>query len=192
LFLCGYAREEVMAMGYAFYFRQVPEADLSLLALINETGFDFYATIPENERKLYSITYDFHLIHKDGRQLLVNHKLTPLLLTEDGRMWKSMCVVSLAHHQSAGNARIYKEDSRELWALDVERRLWRKQEKPMLTERELEVLRLHAQGFTIEQIAKKLFVAPDTVKYYRRRIFERLEVTNVVEALAQAVHSKLL
>jgi DNA-binding CsgD family transcriptional regulator len=192
LFLCGYTSEEVLAMGYAFYFKQVPEQDLALLSLINEAGFDFYTQIPVAERKQYSITYDFHLVHKNGSAILVNHKLTPLLLTSEGKMWKSMCIVSLAHHQSAGQARIFKQDSDEVWALNTDKKLWTRSEKPVLSERELEVLRLHAQGFTIDQIAKKLFVAPDTVKYYRRRIFERLEVSNVMEALAYAVNSKII
>ena len=163
-----------------------------MLTLINEVGFDFYAQLPVDERKLYSITYDFHLTDKSGKQTLINHKLTPLFLTADGKMWKSMCVVSLSHHQEAGNVRIYKQGSGEIWELVAGKRIWHKSEKPVLTERELEVLRLHAQGFTINQIAEKLFVVPDTIKYYRRRIFERLEVSNIVEALSAAVNSKLI
>ncbi|UPK72441.1 helix-turn-helix domain-containing protein [Chitinophaga filiformis] len=192
LFLCGYTAEEVLQLGYEFYFRHVPEKDLELLNLINEAGFDFYAGVPVDERKLYSITYDFHLIHKDGKHILINHKLTPLFLTQDGRLWKSMCIVSLSHHQSPGNVRIYKQGSAEMWELVAGKKIWRKSEKPTLSERETEVLRLHAQGLSINQIAEKIFVAPDTVKYYRRRIFERLEVNNIVEALSYAVNSKLL
>ncbi|RPD39478.1 helix-turn-helix transcriptional regulator [Chitinophaga barathri] len=192
LFLCGHSAEAVLQMGYDFYLRHVPEQDLELLALINEAGFDFYANLPEEEKKLYSITYDFHLADKDGKQLLINHKLTPLFLTRDGRMWKSMCIVSLSHHQAAGNARIYKQGSGEIWELPPGKRTWHKSAKPVLTEREIEVLRLHAQGFSIQQIAEKIFVAPDTVKYYRRRIFERLEVNNIMDALSHAVNSKLI
>lgn len=192
LFLCGHSAEEVLQLGYEFYFRNVPEKDLALLTLINEVGFDFYAQLPADERKLYSITYDFHLVSKEGRDILINHKLTPLFLTPDGKMWKAMCLVSLSHHQEAGNARIYKQGSGEVWELIVDKKIWRKTEKPVLTERETEVLRLHAQGLTIQQIADKLFVVPDTVKYYRRRIFERLEVSSIVEALSYAVNSKLI
>jgi len=192
LFLCGLSAEEVLQLGYEFYFRHVPENDLALLTLINEVGFDFYANVPVTERKDYSITYDFHLINKEGKPILINHKLTPLFLSREGKMWKAMCVVSLSHHQTAGNARIYKQNSGETWELNVAAKAWRKSEKPMLTEREVEVLRLHAQGLSINQIAEKIFVAPDTVKYYRRRIFERLEVSNVVEALAYAVNAKLI
>lgn len=192
LFLCGYAPEEVLRLGYGFYFRHVPEEELTLLTLINEVGFDFYARLPAGERKLYSITYDFHLVNKDGRQILVNHKLTPLFLTGDGKMWKSMCIVSLSRHRAAGNVRIYKQGSGEIWELETGKNIWHRSAKPVLTEREIEVLLLHARGFSIHQIAEKIFVAPDTVKYYRRRIFERLEVNNIEDALAYAVGGKLI
>lgn len=192
LFLCGYSPKEVLDLGYEFYFKNVPEKDLVLLSLINDAGFDFFAKLPGIEKKHYSITYDFHLISREGKPMLINHKLTPLFLTGKGKMWKAMCVVSLSHHQQAGNICIYKQGTDELWALDTTTKMWKKSEKPKLTKREIEILQLHAQGLTINQIAEKIFVAPDTVKYYRRRIFERLEVSNMVEALSRAVNNKII
>jgi DNA-binding CsgD family transcriptional regulator len=192
LFLCGHSAEEVLNLGYEFYFKNVPEKDLVLLNLINEAGFDFFAKLPGEEKKQYSISYDFHLINLDGKPMLINHKLTPLFLTSDEKMWKAMCIVSISHHQQAGNICIYKQGTDDLWELDIQNNIWRKSEKPKLTKREIEILRLHAQGLTINQIAERIFVAPDTVKYYRRRIFERLEVGNMVEALSYAVNSKII
>lgn len=192
LFLCGYSAEEVLEMGYEFYFRNVPEIDLQLLVRINEAGFDFFRKLPIEEKKRYSITYDFHLINKDGGKVLINHKLTPLFLTNDGKMWKAVCIVSISNHKQAGNIRIQKQGSDEIWLLDPESGNWNKSKKPSLTKREAEILRMHAQGLTINQIAERIFVAPDTVKYYRRRIFERLEVSNMVEALAYAVNSQII
>lgn len=192
LFLCGYSPAEVLNLGYAFYFKNVPEKDLALLNLINEAGFDFFAKLPVNEKKLYSISYDFHLINQEGKPMLINHRLTPLFLSPEGKMWKAMCIVSISNHQEAGNIYIYKQGTDEVWALDVKDNIWRKSEKPKLSTREIEVLRLHAQGLTINQIAEKIFVAPDTVKYYRRRIFDRLRVSNMVEALSYAVNSRII
>lgn len=192
LFLCGYSPEEVLNLGYAFYFKNVLEKDLELLNLINEAGFDFFKKLPGDEKKQYSITYDFHLVNKDGEHILINHKLSPLFLTSEEKMWKAMCIVSISHHKNAGNICIYKQGSDEIWELDIENNVWRKSEKPKLTKRETEILRLHAQGLTINQIAERIFIAPDTVKYYRRRIFERLDVTNIVEALSYAVNNKLI
>lgn len=192
LFLSGYSPEEVLEMGYQFYFRNVPDNDLKLLTLINETGFDFFAKLPAEQKKDYSINYDFNLIKKDGKPVLINHKLTPLFLTADGRLWKAMCLVSISNNQNAGNATIDKQGSDEIWKLNTENGIWSKASKPKLNDRELEVLRLYAQGLTISQIADKIFVAPDTVKYYRRRIFESFMVNNIVEALSYAVNNKII
>ncbi len=192
LFLCGYSAEEVLNMGYEFYFKNVPPYDLELLNQINEAGFDFYEKLPKEEKKLYSITYDFHLVNKQGKSILINHKLTPLFLTSEGKMWKAMCLVSISPHKDAGNICIHKQGSDEVWALDTNKNVWRKSQKPELTKREMEVLYLHAQGFTINQIGEKLFVSSDTVKYYRRRIFEQLNVKNMTEALSYAVNSKII
>lgn len=192
LFLCGYTADEVLSMGYDFYFKNVPEKDLELLTLINEAGFDFFKKSPANAKKLYSITYDFHLIDKDGKHILINHKLTPLFLTNDEKIWKAMCLVSISHHKNAGNVFIHKQGTEETWELNIESNIWRKSEKPKLTKREIEILQLHAQGLTINQIAEKIFVSSDTVKYYRRRIFERLGVSNMVEALSYVVNNKII
>lgn len=193
LFLCGYSPEEVLEMGYEFYFKNVPEDDLALLNLINNAGFDFYDKLPNNdERKLYSISYDFHLKGKYDKPILINHKLTPLFLNEKGAVWKSLCIVSISHKQKAGNVIINKEGSTVLWELDLSREVWIAKDKSKLKDKELEILRLYAQGLTINQIAEKMFVSPDTIKYYRRNIFETFDVKNFAEALSFAIDNKII
>ncbi|MBT1686799.1 helix-turn-helix transcriptional regulator [Dawidia soli] len=192
LFLCGHSPADVMKLGYEFYFKNVPDNDLTLLNTINEAGFDFFQNLPGEEKIRYSITYDFHLLHRDGKKTLINHKLTPLLLTKEKKMWKAMCIVSISHHKNPGNVFIHKQGSGELWELDLKDKAWRKSTKPKLTRREIEVLQLHAQGLSINEIAAQLSVAPDTVKYYRRQIFDRLNVSTIAGALSYAVNSKLI
>lgn len=192
LFLCGYTAQEVLQLGYDFYFKNVPEQDLELLKTINQAGFDFYDQLPDGEKKQYCISYDFHLINKDKKPFLINHKLTPLFLTSEGKLWKSICIVSISHNQQAGNVLISRQGTDDLWQLDLAKGSWRKNLKPKLTKRETEILRLYAQGLTINQISERIFVSPDTVKYHRRRIFERLNVDSIVEALSYAVNSKII
>lgn len=193
LFLCGYSSEEVLEMGYEFYFNNVPKEDLELLSLINTLGFDFYDQLPKNaDRKLYSISYDFHLKGKYDRPVLINHKLTPLFLSGTGSLWKSLCIVSISHNQKAGNVTINKQGSDQLWKLDLSKKLWVAENKPTLKEKELNILRLYAQGLTINQIAERIFVSSDTVKYYRRKIFDTFEVKNFTEALAFATNHKII
>lgn len=192
IFLAGFTAAEVEKLGYEFYFRCVPPQDLELLTLINDLGFDFLEKVPVQERKQYSISYDFHLGNGKAKNVLINHKLTPLFLTEEGKMWKAMCAVSLSHNQTAGNVEIHKEGSLAKWRLDISKKIWVSQSKHQLNERELQVLQLYAQGLTIHQIADRLHIAVDTVKYHRRKIFDRLDVKTMVQALAYAVSNKLI
>ena len=55
-----------------------------------------------------------------------------------------------------------------------------------LSERELEVLRLIAQGLSNQDISKRLFRSLDTIKGYNRNIFGKLQVENRTEAVARA------
>jgi len=55
-----------------------------------------------------------------------------------------------------------------------------------LTQRELEVLQLIAQGLSNDEISKRLFVALSTVKGHNRNIFGKLEVRRRTEAVARA------
>jgi LuxR family maltose regulon positive regulatory protein len=55
-----------------------------------------------------------------------------------------------------------------------------------LSRRELEVLRLIAQGLSNREIGERLFLAVDTVKGHNRRIFGKLMVQRRTEAVATA------
>ena len=63
---------------------------------------------------------------------------------------------------------------------------------PRLTERELEVLRLVAQGLNNREIAKRLFISENTVKNHVRNILEKLQLHSRMEAVMYAVREKLL
>ena len=63
---------------------------------------------------------------------------------------------------------------------------------PRLTERELQVLKLVAQGFNNRDIAKDLFISENTVKNHVRNILEKLHLHSRMEAVVYAVREKLL
>src|SRR5205809_6352796 len=63
---------------------------------------------------------------------------------------------------------------------------------PRLTDREMEVLQLVAQGLNNRDIAKELFIAENTVKNHIRNILEKLHLHSRMEAVVYAVREKLL
>ncbi len=61
-----------------------------------------------------------------------------------------------------------------------------------LSQRELEVLQLIAQGLSNREISERLFLALNTVKGHNRKIFGKLEVQRRTEAVARARELDLL
>jgi len=63
---------------------------------------------------------------------------------------------------------------------------------PVLTPRELEVLRLVARGMSNKDVADHLFISENTVKNHVRNILEKLHLHSRMEAVMYAVRQHLL
>ena len=61
-----------------------------------------------------------------------------------------------------------------------------------LSEREREVLKLVAGGYTTREIAERLFLSPKSVETYRARILEKLELRTRAELVRYALRRGLL
>lgn len=191
MFLCGLTPDEMMRLGYHFYLKYVPEDEQALLLDINRAGFAFHHKIPREEHKDWYISYDFHILN-NGHPILINHKLTSLALTSDGRIWLALCVVSASPHTTPGNIEMHRTGSSEYFSYNTTSHRWERKEMPTLTEGEKSVLTLSIQGYTMAEIADRICLSPDTVKKYRQRIFEKLSVRNISEAIAAATNYKLI
>jgi NarL family two-component system response regulator LiaR len=61
-----------------------------------------------------------------------------------------------------------------------------------LTKREMEVLKLVAQGLTNPQIAEQLVISPSTVQFHVHNILGKLGVGSRTEAVTKAIQNKLI
>lgn len=189
--LGGLTPEQMQEMSYRFYLNNVPEDEQHLLLTFNTAGFAFYNGLPVEERSNWYISYDFHIIN-DNRKHLINHKLTPLALTSDGRVWLALCVVSVSSHTEPGHIEMHQVGSPEYYEYNLTTRRWDKRQIPQLSDGEKAVLTLSSQGYTMTEIADKICRSHDTIKKYRQHIFEKLNVRNITEAIVAATNSKLI
>ena len=63
---------------------------------------------------------------------------------------------------------------------------------PQLTKREREVLRLLADGLSNEEIGKRLFLSPETVRTHVQKAMRRLEADTRTQAVAVALRQSLI
>lgn len=64
-----------------------------------------------------------------------------------------------------------------------------KVEQARLSERELEVLQLLAQGHSYKTCADRLAISHDTIRFYVRNIYDRLHIHSKSEAVIKALKS---
>ena len=189
--LCGEDTDKIREFGYELYIRHVPEEVQKMLPEINEAGFRLFNSFPEAERKNYFISYDFN-ITCGRKKTLVNHKLTPFVLTDDGRILLALCTISPSAKKEPGHVMMRHTGSDEYHEYDFDLHRWvQKKEKP-LSELERGILLLSARGYTMSQIALDVCKSVDTIKTCKRLLFERFEVTSIVEALTFATNCRLL
>lgn len=65
-------------------------------------------------------------------------------------------------------------------------------EKDGLTKREIEVLKLVAEGFSNNDIGEKLFLSPKTIDNHRTNIMRKLNAHNVVELVRYALKNNIV
>lgn len=72
---------------------------------------------------------------------------------------------------------------------ELERRL---RSRPLLTERELEILRLTAAGVSSAEIARQLYLSESTVKNHQQHAYRKLGVAKAPAAVYEAMRRGLL
>jgi len=70
--------------------------------------------------------------------------------------------------------------------------LGQRREKPLLSDREKEIVQLVAQGFRNREIGEKLFISEQTVKNHLHNIFDKLGVSDRLELALYAIHHRLI
>jgi DNA-binding NarL/FixJ family response regulator len=67
-----------------------------------------------------------------------------------------------------------------------------RREKPLLSDREKEIVQLVAQGLGNRTIGEKLFISENTVKNHLQNIFDKLGVSDRLELALYAIHHQLV
>ena len=117
--------------------------------------------------------------------------VSPLVNHDDGKPWIVLTMLSTSMHKEAGHLQCRLDD--HTMEYDFEEQKWLPSDKKKhLTTSERNMLIYAARGYTIDEISKLMYRSVDTVKMYRRRIFSKLGVNNISEAIFHAVQQNLL
>jgi DNA-binding NarL/FixJ family response regulator len=66
------------------------------------------------------------------------------------------------------------------------------EEKTDLSEKEISILQLLVQGYSYKMIAAQLKISHDTVRFYIKKIYDKLHVHSATEAVSKAIKDRLI
>lgn len=179
--LCGLKRKEVLDMGFGFYQKYIPIADMDKLHDIVTKASSFCDSLIKEGKGAFTIFCDFNLCH-DGTTQLVNHQVTPIII-KNGKPWLALCSVSLSPNKSAGNLVVKENDSRTLHKYAHDSHSWTTLDYHDLKKLEHDILCMSARGMTMNEIASTLCKSPDTIKSCKKNLFDKSDATSITEAV---------
>lgn len=148
------------------------EAEKATLLKMEELGF--------RKGIFYRTSYCFRMKVADGTYHLFHHQGIHLSQDQEGRFTAALNIHTDINHVTAVNNKIVlvkalgeKNYCQLALSADPSEFIL-----PKLSRREMEVLRLLAQGFTSPQIADKLFISPFTVQVHRKSLLKKTQTSN--------------
>jgi DNA-binding NarL/FixJ family response regulator len=154
--------------------------DKSGLAVLEEIDFD---TLPTRVVVLTAAEDDrdvVRAIHLGARGVVLKQSATDLL-------------VKSIHRVHAGEICLDNRMTAEVMkAFSKFSEAGSPREKPLVSQREKEIVQLVAQGFHNKEIGENLFISEQTVKNHLHNIFDKLGVSDRLELALYAIHHRLI
>lgn len=146
----------------------------------------------------YKFSYSFRNRMADGSYKLILHQTVTLNLDENGRLGKVFGVHSdISHVADKSNGKVSflglngepSYTNIDVYQDDLD---FLKIDKPNLTARELEILRLIAEGRTTAEIGKVLFISEGTVRKHRENILNKTQARNTAHMISKSIREGII
>lgn len=147
----------------------------------------FYATLSAEEIMDYVAMFSSES-HCGNLSMNLQHKSIPLRLTRTGELWLSLILSFPATGNCKGQLEIENTRTHERFVYQDDKVGWIKQPSLSLTERERMVLIMAAQGRSLDWISNALCISVCSVKACRNKLFAKLGVTNIQEAITKVMN----
>lgn len=172
------------------YWSLVSEETLGKLVCMRDHFLQSNTELPMDvfSRIICNINYPIQL---RGHELYISQQFTPLLMRSDGITKVGLIIFNPSNLKSIESG-IFISGVRRFRFDFAQKKYIETDMCPILSNAEKVILNRARMGYNINQIAQSLFISPNTVKTHRRRIFNKLKVKSITEALAVIDNSYLI
>jgi len=151
--------------------------------------FKYLNSINVADRSHYEVITKLRICTKDGKNLLLKHRLLYISSSVDGSIWLALCLYNIIYDYpgfDAPEGLIINTLTGETVDGSYDNLAG------ILSIREKEIISLIKQGKRTKEIASKLLLSIHTINRHRQNIFKKLNVNNALEACRIAEATGLL
>lgn len=187
-----YNLNDVFAMGPAYYFSLIHPDDIPVILDTYKKSFAYILSLPIEERKDYKAILNFRIRNNKNTYIGVILQLVILELDQKGNIWLVLILDDILPDKVKFNKVNRRLVNIKTGKFCLFRNETQNNIKSTLSSRELDILGLASKGFVSKEIADKLFVSVNTVNNHRQKILEKINATNITEAVTFAKNLGLL
>lgn len=174
----GYPAELLMNKGLSFWFPLIHPDDMPSLSASIKESHQHLAT-PGFSRPFPPLILEYKFKRSTGEWIRLRETKYLLLEGDEIAIDKVLCKIELL-----------KEDKKSCtalldFALAYDQK-YASSQKPLLTAREIEILKLIGKGLSTKMIADQCGISINTVETHRRHLLEKLKVKNSMELVKEA------
>lgn len=172
------------------YWSLVSDETLQALLSIRSNYIEVGKGLSMEEFRNHICMVDYPII-LHGHELFLMQKFTPLVVRNDGIVSVGLFTICYSNRKEIDSLIITTGEKRYRYDFVNEKYIEYRFDL-VLSSIEKAILHRAKQGMSIKDIAKSLFVSENTVKTHRMRIFKKLHVDSITQALAVVDNYQLI
>lgn len=183
-------RELALRQSFDIYRDSIPDEERQWLHMAHQHLQPIVARMGAEERKYVSMTLYYHYLLHD--KVLVRRTISTVHCNSDGSPRILLTLHTLTVQHDGLFAMLNNPAKKEYHTYNFATLQWEKHCYASLTDNEIQMLKLSNQGYSVEAIADAMHKSTETVKGYRKAVFDKLNVANIQGAIHLALHLKLI
>jgi DNA-binding NarL/FixJ family response regulator len=117
---------------------------------------------------------------------MVSNHYKPFEFDDKGKMWLAICSTTLSTKNHRIESYIEIMGKEERYVFSPTKKEFIKSKSLKLSTKEHQILILSSQGYTSKEIAEKMAISLNTIKFHKQNILVKLNVQNISEACLYA------
>ncbi len=188
-FLSNKKHIHISDVGYLYFTERVHESDYQKAINVLDIFHDYHIHDPQEN---IIISYNVQVKVSEDEIHLMTHKLKPLKIDNDKKLWMVLFSSSICKNKCGEKIKVYNTVSKEETFYNAQTKKLVDSEITDFTAREIDVIQLITKGYSVKEIALKLFVSENTIKYHKKNIFCKSRCRNALELLHYSINKQIV